>query len=233
MRFKTVFFDAGETLVHPHPSFPELFSLVLAEHGHDVDPDRVKDRMHVVSERFKQAAEGRELWSTDAGRSREFWLSIYRLFLDDAGISSGDGLDAVLYEVFSDHSNYALFDDVEPALAALEAAGVGLGLISNFEDWLEVLLERLDVARYFPVRVISGVVGIEKPDPRIFELALERAGVEAERSVYVGDNPHFDVEPAAAVGMFPVLIDRRDRFADPDVGARIASLADLPAVIGV
>ncbi|MEX0991931.1 MAG: HAD-IA family hydrolase [Actinomycetota bacterium] len=233
MRFKTVFFDAGETLVHPHPSFPELFSKVLAEHGHAVDPERVRERMHVVSERFKQAAEGRELWSTDAGRSREFWLSVYRLFLEDARIPSEEGLDVVLYAVFSDHANYALFDDVEPALAALEAAGVSLGVISNFEDWLEVLLERLDVTRYFPVRVISGVVGVEKPDPRIFELALEQAGVAAEGAVYVGDSPHFDVGPAVAVGMFPVLIDRRDRFADPEIGARIRSLDELPALIGI
>ncbi|HKZ75650.1 MAG TPA: HAD family hydrolase, partial [Actinomycetota bacterium] len=72
----------------------------------------------------------------------------------------------------------------------------------------------------------------EKPDPRIFELAMERAGVSPERSVYVGDNPEFDVDPAAAVGMFPVLIDRRDRFPDAP-GVRITSLEGLPAVLGL
>ena len=77
-----------------------------------------------------------------------------------------------------------------------------------------------------------GVEGFEKPDPRIFRLAMERAGVEPGRSVYVGDNPEFDVEPAMAVGMFPVLIDRRDRYPDAP-GARIASLEELPDVLGL
>jgi putative hydrolase of the HAD superfamily len=137
----------------------------------------------------------------------------------------------VLYEAFSDHANYALFDDVEPALAELADEGYALGLISNFEDWLEVLLERLDVTRYFPVRVISGVVGVEKPDLKIFHLALEEAGVAPADAVYVGDNPHFDVEPAAALGMFPVLIDRHDRYPDQPHGARITSLAKLASVL--
>ena len=87
-------------------------------------------------------------------------------------------------------------------------------MISNFEAWLDRLLGELGVRSSFAVRVISGIEGIEKPDPRIFELAMERAGVEPERSVYVGDNPEFDVDPALAVGMLPVLIDRRDRFPD-------------------
>ena len=51
--------------------------------------------------------------------------------------------------------------------------------------------------------------------------------MEPERSVYVGDNPEFDVDPALAVGMLPVLIDRRDRFPDAP-GLRITSMADLP-----
>jgi FMN phosphatase YigB (HAD superfamily) len=61
---------------------------------------------------------------------------------------------------------------------------------------------------------------------------MERAGVEAGRSVYVGDNPEFDVDPALAVGMFPVLIDRRDRFPDAP-GIRIASLEELSDVLGL
>jgi len=233
VRFKTIFFDAGETLVHPHPSFPELFSSTLADNGIDVSPQRVTEQLHVVSERFKQAAADNELWSTSRERSKEFWLSIYRLFLDEVGAPPDSNLDATLYGVFSDHANYALFPDVDPALEALAQAGVEMGLISNFEEWLELLLERLDVTRYFPVRVISGIEGVEKPDLAIFRIALERAGVDAREAAYVGDNPHFDVEPAAACGMFPILVDRHDRYPDPAIGARISSLEELAALVGV
>lgn len=232
MKYKAVFFDAGETLVHPHPSFPELFSQILQGEGYDLEPKAISDRILVISERFKQAALENELWSTSPERSKAFWLSVYRIFLEEIGVPSDEGLDHVLYEAFSDDGNYRLFEDVEPVLARLHEAGLTLGIISNFEEWLEVLLERLDITRYLPVRVISGIEGVEKPDPEIFEIALSRAGVSAQNSVYVGDNPVFDIEPAAAVGMFPVLIDRRKRHEELN-GTRITSMAELPALIGM
>ena len=70
------------------------------------------------------------------------------------------------------------------------------------------------------------------PDPEIFRLALKEANVEAAESIYVGDNPYFDIEPAAALGMHAVLLDRRHRHED-HVGLRIGSLAELPALVKV
>ncbi len=227
-----MFFDAGETLIHPHPSFAELFSLVLRREGHDLDARTISDRVVVISDRFKKAALDNELWTTSPEKSRAFWLSVYEIFLSEVGLPADDGLGEILYEEFTDLSNYRLFDDVPPVLGRLAAAGMTLGVVSNFEEWLERLLDRLRVTRYFAVRVISGAVGVEKPDPAIFRLALERAGVPAEASVYVGDNPAFDVEPAAAVGMFPVLIDRRGRHPDAP-GVRITTMGELPAVLGL
>ena len=106
------------------------------------------------------------------------------------------------------------------------------GEFAGHEAWLEQLLESLGVASSFDVRVISGVEGMEKPDPAIFRLALDRAGVQPQESVYVGDNPDFDTRPAEDLGMLAVLIDRRGRFADHS-GLRITTLDDLPSVIGL
>jgi putative hydrolase of the HAD superfamily len=228
-----VFFDAGETLVHPHPTFPDLLGQILRREGHEVHAETVRERGGVVFERFRAAAENDELWTTTAEKSRRFWLDVYAIFLRELGIADDDGaLADTVYAEFTDLANYALFDDVRPVLETLRDAGLTLGVISNFEDWLERLLQELDVAHFFPVRVISGAEGMEKPDPRIFRLAMDRAGVQPEVCVYVGDNPEFDVDPAAAVGMTPVLIDRRDRFPDAP-GTRIVSMADLPAAIGL
>jgi putative hydrolase of the HAD superfamily len=232
MSYAAVFFDAGETLVHPHPTFPDLFAEILRREGHDVDPGTIHERIHVVSDRFRAAAETNELWTTSPEKSRRFWHDVYTIFLRELGITDGDGLIDRIYLEFTDLANYALFDDVRPVLHTLREAGIRLGVVSNFEEWLEGLLERLGVRSFFDVRVISGVEGLEKPDPRIFRLAMERAGVEPAASVYVGDNPEFDVDPALALGMFPILIDRRDRH--PEVAVpRIATLADLPAAIGL
>lgn len=232
MRWAAVFFDAGETLVHPHPTFPDLFARILKREGHEVSPERIRERIHVVFDRFRTAAETNELWTTSPERSRRFWHDVYTIFLRDLGIADGDGLVETVYAEFTDLANYALFDDVVPVLDRLSKAGLKLGVVSNFEEWLERLLEQLGVRSYFDVRVISGVEGFEKPDPRIFELAMERAGVLPSESVYVGDNPELDVDPALALGMYPVLIDRRDRY--PDVpGPRIDSMDGLPALLGL
>jgi putative hydrolase of the HAD superfamily len=229
---RAVFFDAGETLVHPHPSFPDLFSEILRREGHDLDPEKVRDRVFVISDRFKLAAEANELWTTSPERSRAFWLSVYDRFLEEVGVPSDDGIGDVLYTEFTDLSNYRLFDDVPAVLERLTDAGLQLGVVSNFEEWLERLLDQLEVSSYFDVRVISGVEGMEKPDPAIFHLALDRAGVDPKDAVYVGDNPVFDTEPAEALGMRGILIDRRERYPEHG-GVRITSLEELPAAVGL
>lgn len=227
-----MFFDAGETLVYPHPSFPELLAQVLGEHGHAIDPAEIRDKVHVVSSIFTEAARRGELWSTSRERSQRFWARVYTTLLAELGLPLGDGLKQAVYETFTDLANYRLFPDVLATLERLQTAGLALGVVSNFEEWLERLLESLGVTRFFGVRVISGVEGVEKPDRRIFLLALDRTGVLPEESVYVGDSPSFDIEPARAVGMFAVLIDRRGRHPDHS-GPRITSLDELPETIGV
>ena len=230
MRYRAIFFDAGETLVHPAPSFPELFAEVVTREGQSVSPDDVRAASRAVTDRFSEAARANLLWTTSAERSRAFWLSVYDLMLEALDLPNANGLRETLYDAFTDRSNYALFDDVRPVLERLADRGHALGLVSNFEAWLDELLADLGVRDAFAVRVISGIEGIEKPDPRIYELALARAGVAATDSVYIGDNPEFDVDPPAALGMFTVLVDRRERHAS-HTGARVTDLRDLPAAL--
>jgi putative hydrolase of the HAD superfamily len=230
MRFRAVFFDVGETLVHVDPSFAELFVRVLAGSGHERSLEEVREASAHVYARFSEAARDGSMWTTTPERSRAFWTSVYERMLGALGVAEDDGLAATLHREFTRMENYVLFDDVVPTLAALRARGVLLGVVSNFEAWLEDWFGAHELLELLPVRVISGIEGIEKPDARIFRLALERASVSAGDAAYVGDNPEFDVDPPAALGMFPVLVDRRGRFPDHE-GARITDLRDLPAIL--
>jgi putative hydrolase of the HAD superfamily len=234
MTYRAVFFDAGETLVHPHPSFPELLSDLLGREGIYADPIDVREGVSIVADHFARAAEDGVLWTTSAHASKAFWMEVYRAFLARVGAGDRVGLPERLYGAFTDLSNYRLFDDVLPVLHRLKGEGLTLGVISNFEEWLERLLVELRVADLFDLQVISGIEGVEKPDTAIFRIALERAGMEAAGCVYVGDNPIFDTTPAEAVGMRGVLIDRRGRFPDhAGPGVRITSMSDLPEAIGL
>ncbi|MDP9184544.1 MAG: HAD-IA family hydrolase [Actinomycetota bacterium] len=230
MPVRAVLFDAGETLVHPSPSFPELFSRVLAARGHRRTPEGVIEASRAVFHRFSEAARDNDLWTTSPEASARFWKSVYERMLDELEVGEPVGLADALYETFTDRRNYALFDDVAPTLDALDAQGLALGVVSNFEAWLEDLLGSLGVRDRFGVVVISGVEGVEKPDEHIFTLALDRLGIGAEEVAYVGDNPEFDIAPARALGMTPVLIDRRERFPDAD-GIRITDLRALTSLL--
>jgi putative hydrolase of the HAD superfamily len=230
VRFRAVFFDVGETLVHVEPSFADLFATVLAGAGHERSGDEVRDASAHVYARFSEAARDGSMWTTSPERSREFWTSVYDRMLGELGVPDGDGLASTLYREFTRMENYVLFDDVRPTIAELQKAGLLLGIVSNFEAWLEDWFGLHGLIETFPVRMISGIEGIEKPDERIYRLALERASVDAADAAYVGDNPEFDVDPPAALGMFPVLVDRRDRFPD-HAGPRVRDLRELPAIL--
>jgi putative hydrolase of the HAD superfamily len=227
-----VFFDAGETLLHPHPSFPELFATTVYERGYIVTAGEVAEVQGRLAPHLVELAEesGVEQPSLSAEGSLKFWKHLYRRLLGEFGIDDEDMVSR-LYEVFSSSASYKLFDDVLPTLAVLTAAGYRLGVISNFEEWLEKMLIELEVGHLFDVTIISGVAGVEKPDPLIYEIALKEAKVAAGEAVHVGDSPVMDVEPSASVGMRSVLLDRYGRYDSHAQGARIQSLQELPELL--
>ena len=137
MRFRAVFFDVGETLVHVDPSFADLFVRVLGDAGHPRTREDVLGASGHIYARFSEASRDGSLWTTSPDRSRAFWTSVYDRMLDDLGVPNGDGLAGTLYREFTRLENYVLFDDVRPTLAALRRAGLVLGVVSNFESWLE------------------------------------------------------------------------------------------------
>ncbi|MGH2719574.1 MAG: HAD family hydrolase [Actinomycetota bacterium] len=235
MVIRGVFFDVGDTLLAPHPSFLELFALVLAEHGHTVAPDEVEGALQAVgrsvSEVIGKSTEQR--WSTSTEKSRAFWSRLYGAMLDHLQIPDPEGaLFEALYGRFTSYESYRLFPDVLPALQACREAGLRMAVVSNFEEWLEGMLIEFRVAPFFACLVISGKEGVEKPDPAIFRLALDRTGLQAAEVAFIGDHPTVDVAAANELGMTGVLVDRWDRYGD-FTGPRVRDLLGLLPLLGV
>lgn len=229
MKVKVVFFDAGDTLLCPQPSFPGLAAAVLRERGHDVEEDDVREASKGLGEHFKRV-EGKALTAAPEG-NRAFWIGVYADILVRLGIAD-EGAPGALVDRFSDPASYELYPEALPVLTGLREADIRLGVISNFEPWLRTLLERLGVTELFDVVAISGELGWEKPDERIFRWAVEQTGVRPDECVHVGDQPYFDAEPALALGIRPVLIDHYGRFEDLDASyPRITALVQLPGVL--
>ena len=223
---KAIFFDLGGTLVEPRPPLSERIHRILAAAGYNVSREAAA---RAVDERGSVFAdENRWGWTLSHERSYAFWTSLYESILVELGIpgSRRQALARRVYGQLSQPAGYALFDDVFPTLERLADEGYVLGLISNWEAWGAQLVTHLGLDRYFPTQVISGCVGVEKPDTAIFTMALEEAKLEPGQVLYVGDSPQFDVEPAHAAGMSALLI-RRDAAPAPSGVPFVRTLRDL------
>ena len=137
---------------------------------------------------------------------------------------------AALQELNAYHREQNLWERVAPgvvpALEALRALGLRLTVVSNANGTLCAHLDRLDLTRWFDCVLDSCDLGVEKPDPRMFEMALERSGARAETTIHVGDLYHVDVVGARAAGLRGVLLDEADLYPEADC-PRIRGLAEL------
>ncbi len=133
--------------------------------------------------------------------------------------------------------NFTLYDDVMPCLERLRAAGLKIALVSNTNRDLAEVLEYFRLAPLVDAAVTSLAVGEFKPSPRIYQAALDAAGVRASEAVMVGDSVEDDVHGAMALGIAALLLDRAGKFGGdsaPEAGApKIGSLAELPAALGL
>lgn len=242
MKYKALFFDVGDTLVYPHPSAAGIIAAICRDQGFEVAPEAIEAAEAVVGPRMlARQRETGELYSLSMHSSRRFWYWVYGEILEELGAPHAlrPALSQVFHERFNTVETWRLFDDSIPTLESLQplrSNGTVMGIISNWEDWLDTLLAHLSIDRYFDFAIISAGVQLEKPDPAIFHAALDRAGVAAGEALHVGDSVHADIEGALAVGITPVLIDRRRRYAGredalPAGATVITTLAELSGLL--
>ena len=134
----------------------------------------------------------------------------------------------------AEHAREHLWTHVDPATpAALERLvdlGYRLGVISNADGRVPALLESVGLARHFEFIIDSELVGVSKPDPRIFAMGVERMGVPPASCLYVGDLYAIDVVGARGAGLEALLLDPFGEL-DYDV-PRLRSVAELPDWLG-
>jgi len=220
---RALLLDAGGVLVRP--SFARVADALRAR-GVEADPGALaaaEPRAKKTLDRPPSVG-----FATDAERGWHY----FNLVLDEAGIARSPATDAALLDVKAWHDRHCLWEDVpegvRPSLERFRAAGLRLAVVSNSNGTLHRLFDRLGFTPVFDVILDSQVEGVEKPDPRVFRLALERLGEPAESALHVGDIYHVDVVGARAAGIRPVLVDEAGLYAGADC-PRVRSLAELAA----
>jgi putative hydrolase of the HAD superfamily len=230
---RAVFFDVGNTLLYPYPSVSEVCRQILAEEGHFHDLSAIDALMPLVDGYYEDRYQSDDTFWTDEGETSQVWIGMYSLMCRRLGIADEpERIARRVYGEFGDPGRWRAYADVEPAFLRLRERGVKLGIISNWDSRLASLLDGLGLGKLLETVVSSADVGMRKPDPRVFELACERLGVQPADAAHVGDHHYADITGATAVGMTPVLIDRHGVCAEqPDLF--LTTLDDLETVLGM
>jgi putative hydrolase of the HAD superfamily len=158
-----------------------------------------------------------------------------RLFLDRPGLTDGEADDWFTRYLAHYEAAWSLFPDVLPVLDALAASHRHAVLSNSSLTVQDSKLRVLGVHDRFEAILCAAELGVSKPDPGAFLAACEALSLAPHEVAYVGDHPEIDGRGAAEAGLLSVWIDRGGVYAtvDPPAGPRrIASLAELPALLG-
>jgi putative hydrolase of the HAD superfamily len=202
-----IWFDLGYTLLHTRRE--ELFGSVLETFGLDRPPGKIDMAFHHTDKTFMREYPGM------LGRPPEQFMCLYVgtlcHFLDIRADTVA--ICARWMESWQNQSTlWHAYPCAREVLERLAAEGLRLGVISNWDASAKPILCRCGLIDLFEHCIISSEVGTAKPSKAIFALALDRAGLPADRCLYVGDNYYDDAVGAAKVGMKTLIVNRLGTF---------------------
>lgn len=208
MNLRAVLFDAGNTLLFL--DYSRIAPAVAAATG-------VPLTAATLAAQARPAAQALEVGETsDRERASRYLMTLFQL----AGIPD-DRLGIVRDTLYRLHQEKHLWGGAAAgtteALLRLKGAGYRLAVISNSDGRAEEGLAAAGLLPYFEFVIDSALVGVEKPDPRIFHTALDRLGVAPAEALYVGDIYEVDVVGARRAGMEVVLLDPLGHHQQRDV----------------
>ncbi len=217
-------FDAGGTLVFPDPN---IIAEEARAEGYEVTSQRLDEAYsHLIFEYDRQLR--------DTGDVDDWTLAkFFQAFLEEAGADTSTA-ERVGMALAARHEQRNLWTFTHPwvrdTLASLQERGYRMSVISNADGRVREQLIELGLSEFFEEIFDSHVVGIEKPDPRIFEHALERLDLSAKEGIYIGDVYAIDVAGANAAGIAAVLIDPLGLYEGWSCD-RVTDVRHLPALL--
>lgn len=212
-RPKVIFLDAVGTLFGVKGSVGEVYGEMAQRFGVEVSDSALNQ---AFIQTFQAApppifpgAEPQEIPECEF----KWWQLVSRRTFEQAGVlhhfSDFSAFFAELYTHFATAEPWFVYPDVRPALEHWQQLGIELGVLSNFDSRLYLVLEALDLAQFFTSVTISTEVGAAKPDPQIFAVGLHKHKCPAELACHIGDSLKEDYQGAKAAGLRAILLKRR------------------------
>lgn len=228
MAVTAVFFDFGGTLLIMRRD--RIISRILSEEGYAVEAEQVHSAYFSVEPSWLEEYGDKKMTGEETEEAyRRLDAMIFRLLFPGSTGTETDRVSALMrlgWPRVEKSVPLELYPDALPTLDVLKSQGYSLGLVSNAPPNTMNVVEKLGLTKYFPVVLISGVVGVSKPNPEIFRMALARAGAGPESAVHVGDVYEADVVGARNAGIKGILLDRSGSQSKLDC-PRIQSLSEI------
>ncbi len=212
-RPQVIFFDAVGTLFGVRGSVGEVYRQLAEQHGVTVDATLVDQAFY---QSFKAA---QPCTFPDADKSEvqrleyQWWETIAEATFEQIGVleqfKNFPQFFSDLYAHFETAEPWFIYNDTLPTLERLRNLNIPLGVLSNFDSRLYLVLKALGLFDYFSSITISTEVGVAKPDPQIFAIALEKHKCPAASAWHIGDSVIEDYEAANAAGLRGVLVKRQ------------------------
>lgn len=209
---KVIFLDAVGTLFGVRGTVGALYAQQAARFGVSVD-SLVLDQAFVRVFRDAPPAAFPGVSRAELeGLELEWWKKIAAQVFEVAGAISEfpdfDHFFINLYHYFSTSEPWIVYEDVLPMLRFWKQQGIELGIISNFDTRLYSVLEALQLAPFFSSVTISTEVGVAKPNPEIFTVALRQYPYDAALAWHIGDSFGEDYQGAKAAGLQGIYLQR-------------------------
>lgn len=186
---KAVLFDFDETLQDRTAAFEKYMDTFFADFCPDISREEAEKRKEDMRRTGKGGYVNREAWYAELIKSWN-WLD-----------APSNVILANHYDTkFGDHN--VIFPDSERLLRELKRRGYLVGVITNGPSYLQNhKMDTSGLRPYCDIVVVSGDVGVHKPDPALFTYTADKLGLRAEECLYVGDHPVNDIEGALSAGM--------------------------------
>jgi putative hydrolase of the HAD superfamily len=235
-------FDVGWTLAYPQASIWDIFADLCTQAGAPTAPESCEQLVRALWSAGAEHAEQRFHAGASYSDSDEEFAGLFgqmgQLVFAQMGVAAGHPeLIERFLQTFWNEDNWTVFPEVSDVLRDLRARGLRIGVLSNAPSNLPSFLERLGVAPYLDFVVVSAIEGVKKPDRRIFEVTLSRAGVAPQETLHVGDMYLEDIVGGRAAGINTLLMERGKRALFPnyresegrdlDPGTVISDLAEV------
>lgn len=227
-----VFFDAAGTLFRVRGTVGEVYSECAARFGLKGNPEEVGPAFVSAFRRRPPMAFGALHLQQVRERERQWWREVvWETFSELGQPGDFEKFFTTLYDLFASPTPWRLEPGCPEVISELRQRGKRIGIISNFDSRLPELLSALKILELFDTVTYSSALTSAKPDRRIFETALERAGALAEHSLHIGDDYQDDFLGARGAGMAALLYDPRGRYRGSVECDRIESLTESLAYL--